>query len=496
MTGSAPASSGPLRAFVRPALCAAMALAVAALPDLGLPGGVAAEWACFVCAAALVAVAIRSHPDGLACGAAALFVAIAAKDGVLVVESAYVNLFHVVLGGIALALVWGWSRGRMRRLEQPLQPAPATGGPAAPATGAPAAPRLTRPRGMEWGLIAFPLAGLWSLIASTAPAATLAHVARLALLVTVALLVARLLPDERSRRVALTAFVFAAVPLAAVALFQWLLPELSPGNVHYPWVPPGADVEVRPAGFYMDPNFLGAHLVVAALIALGFAGSARRWYLWAITAAGLLGVVAITFSRSAWIAAAVGVVVLVFVGGRRVRRLSIAAVLATIILGAALMGPQSLLARAESMLDTGPESSNITRILMMRSALAIVADYPVFGVGLGAFERVYPSYVLEGADTTITHPHQVALAMAAEAGIGGVAAVLVLLVTGGVAMVRVCRGRPSHERAIVAVLLALGVASFFQYFLFFEVAWLFAGLLSSAAAETAAATEPRPSGKE
>ena len=88
MIGNAPASSGPLRALVRPALLAAMALVAAALPNLGLPGGAAIEWVCFACAAALVAAAIGSHPDGLALAAAALFAAIAAKDGVLVVKSA------------------------------------------------------------------------------------------------------------------------------------------------------------------------------------------------------------------------------------------------------------------------------------------------------------------------------------------------------------------------------------------------------------------------
>jgi len=43
------------------------------------------------------------------------------------------------------------------------------------------------------------VAGLWSLVESSAPTVTLIAIARLLLMVAIALLIARLLPDERSR---------------------------------------------------------------------------------------------------------------------------------------------------------------------------------------------------------------------------------------------------------------------------------------------------------
>jgi len=72
-----------------------------------------------------------------------------------------------------------------------------------------------------------------------------------------------------------------------------------------------------------------------------------------------------------------------------------------------LIGPSVLLTRAGSMFDMSEHSSNVTRVLMARSSLEMIADYPLFGTGLGTFDRVYPDYMIQGANPEITHPHQV-----------------------------------------------------------------------------------------
>jgi len=64
----------------------------------------------------------------------------------------------------------------------------------------------------------------------------------------------------------------------------------------------------------LDPNFLAAHLTAASLVALGLASRGRKWALWVLAAVGMLGVVALTLSRSAWLAAAAGIVVLAVTG--------------------------------------------------------------------------------------------------------------------------------------------------------------------------------------
>lgn len=431
-----------------------MALAVAVVPLGG-----ALEWVRFVVAAALVAAAVLSHPDGPACAAAALFVTIALKDGALVVPGVYVGLFHVVLAGAVGAAVIVALRRR-------------------------ALPDL-RPRGLEWALGLLPLAGLWSLPTSLAPGQTALACARLVMLWAAALVVSRSLTDRRTLRVAVVAFAFAAVPLAVLAFLQWAFPGLGIGTVHRPAV--GA--QIRPAGFYLDPSFLGAHLVLAAGASLWIAGTARRWWLWTAAAVGMLGVVALTYSRSAWLEAAAGIAVLLAIGNRRVRTVTLGVTVAAALAGAVLLGPSLVTGRALSVFDYGTESPNATRVLMARSTLAMIADRPLFGTGLKAFDVAYPGYRLPGADVSIAHPHQVPLALVAETGLAGALALGALALTGVGAMVRARRDcSPAGGAAAVGVL-ALGVGSFFQYFLYFEPAWLFAGLLAAAA--SAQSEKPR-----
>ncbi len=442
------------RAGTISAVAAAVALVVAVVPALTDAVSGPWAWVCFAAASGAAGLAMLAHPRGLAGGVSALFVTIAIKDAVLVVPGTFVNLFHVVTAGLVIALTVSRLTGRRTT--------------------------LVRVRGLDWGLIALLFAGLWSLPASVDAGVTLVYLARLLLMITLAVLVSRLLPDERDRLLVMRCFVVAALVMAGFALVQWLVPDLGVGNVHRPWAPPGVEREVRPAAFYLDPNFMAAHLVVGALVALGLAGTQRRWLPWAVSAAALLGVVAITLSRSAWVGAAVGLIVLVAIGGTRVRRIALVVVAATLALGVLLVGPQALLDRAASTLEVGDNSSNDTRLFMMRAALEMFADHPVSGTGLGTFDRVYPSYRLPAANPAIDHPHQVPLTLMAEAGLGGIAAMLIVLVTGGVAAMRLARRGPVHERAILAALTALAVGAFFQYYFFFEVAWLSLGLLAAA----------------
>mgnify|MGYP001049729957 CR=1 FL=1 len=428
----------------------AAALAISALVLVLIPLDGAAAWARFALAAGLVTAAAVSHPDGAALSAAALFAAIAAKDGVLVVPQASAGLFHVVLAGSVAAAAW-----RAWRRSAPTGRIPALA--------------------LALGLV--PLAGAWSLVASRAPEATVTGVARLVMLWAAALVVAYSLRTRRDVRVALTAGVAAALALTGVALVQWLWPGLGIGAVRATT----ATVATlsRPSGFYLDPNFLGAHLVIAVLLALGLAGDARRPWAWGVAAAAILGAVVLTFSRSAWVEVAVGLAVLAAFADRRVRTVLAGVVVAAAIAGVALVGPTAIADRAVSVLETDGEGSNATRLLMVRSSLAMIADRPLAGTGLEAFEIVYPSYRLPGADPNITHPHQVVLAFVAETGLGGAVAVLVLSLLGGRAVVASLRSRAPAGVAVAAAVLALAAGSFFQFFLYFEVAWLAVGLLAA-----------------
>ncbi|MBF4508986.1 MAG: O-antigen ligase family protein [Aeromicrobium sp.] len=438
-------------------------LAVLALLACLVPMSGPLAWLRFVVAAVLVAAATLSHRDGPAWVAAALFAALAFKDGVRVVPGAHVGLFHVVLAGAALAVVLRAVRGGARTPSAPI--------------------------GLEWALGLLPLAGLWSLPTSLDPGQTALHIARLAMLWLAALLVSRLLSDREAQDRAVTALAVTGGLLAALAFFQWLAPDVAIGSIHRSGR--GVAEGIRPAGFYLDPNFLGAHLALAALAALSIAGSRRPWWPWLLAALATLGAVVITYSRSAWVAVVAGMAALLVTGGTRLRVAVIGIGIAGVIVGAALLGPGEVAGRISSILDADTDSSNATRVLMMRSSIAMIADRPVFGTGLKAYEDAYPDYALPGSEPGVTHPHQVPLALVAETGFMGVVALGAVFTAGVASMLRVRRLGSVSGRVATAGLVAVGVGSFFQYFLYFELAWLMAGLLAAVVrAERGLTTRP------
>ena len=447
--GSPPFEAG-LGAGARRALM--FSLASLALCVVPLDGAVA--WARFGAAAALAAAAALSHRDGAVYAAVALLVTVGLKDGLPIVPGAHVGVFHVVLAAAIIAAGIRVLRGE-HRLSLRLRP-------------------------LEWALGLLPLAGLWSLPMSLAPGQTLASIARLLMLWAAALVVSRSLASRRAVRTAVIAFVAAAVPLALFAFAQWLAPDVVIGSMHRSG---GASATlIRPAVFYMDPNFLAAHLVLASLAALWLVGSARRWWLPVATAVASLGAVAITFSRSAWVSAAAGLAVLAAIGNRRVRLAAAGVVVTAALGGVALLGPAAISDRALSVFETQSDRSNMTRMQMARSTLAMIADRPVFGTGLKAFDVAFPDYQLPGGNPAVTHPHQVPLAVVAETGVAGALALALLLVTGLAAMRSAGRDPEGLGGAVTAGIIALGAGSLFQYFLYFEPAWLYAGLLAAVAA--------------
>lgn len=453
------------------AVAAALGLLAAAVTYLPLPG--VPEWMRFATASALVAGAVLVPGIGLPVVVAALFGAVGLRD-LAVASAMWGNLFFVVLVGALIAAIVGAVRSRSA------------------VTG-----RLTP---LEWAMLGMLGAGLWSLAASLDPAASIAYLGRMSLLVAAGLLVSRVARTPRGIRWCLDVFVVASVALALLALAQWAVPDLGIGRVHVPSVN-AADVTVRPSGFYLDPNFLGAHLSIAALAALAFAASSKRRR-WPIAAAALLfTAVAVTYSRSAWLAAAVGLVTLALLGGRRARLAVAVALLVGLVAGGALVGPERLLGRAASVIEAGPESAGATRIGLARSSLAMIADRPVFGTGLEAFDEAYPDYRLPGAEATITHPHQVPLAFVAETGIAGALALLGLVAATLATARRLSSGDPAVRAALLAGVAAIAVGALFQFFLYWEVAWLWVGLLSAAGAlprpeRSACASGGADSGKE
>jgi len=71
----------------------------------------------------------------------------------------------------------------------------------------------------------------------------------------------------------------------------------------------------------------------------------------------------------------------------------------------------------------------VERLAHWQAALAMLEDRPLFGVGIGNYVPVYPAYALPGWKDPLGHAHNYYLHIAAETGLLGLAAYLMLLAT-------------------------------------------------------------------
>lgn len=108
--------------------------------------------------------------------------------------------------------------------------------------------------------------------------------------------------------------------------------------------------------------------------------------------------------------------------------------------------------------------TNEMRIYIWQSALAMIRDYPIFGVGLDRFLYVYPKYMLPQAalEPNLSHPHNLVLDFWLRLGIMGLLAALTLLGAffyTGIRLVRIFQQMPQDisvrwGRAIAVALIA------------------------------------------
>jgi hypothetical protein len=204
-------------------------------------------------------------------------------------------------------------------------------------------------------------------------------------------------------------------------------------------------------GFYIATTFL---VLAGALCAYLFLEKPIRWravssYLLLLGSAAVA--VAGTYSRSAWILAGFGAVVLVWLLGRPFwsrRRAAVAGVAAVVAIGLA----SPLIASRLGSSERGNAKSTQVHEHTMSIAVKLAARHPLTGVGLGGYGRYadQPPLISSSVSTFLT--------VAAELGIPGLLLLLGAIVVTSFAAIRsVLRSRPA-ERALLAGLTAAFVA--------------------------------------
>jgi putative inorganic carbon (HCO3(-)) transporter len=210
-------------------------------------------------------------------------------------------------------------------------------------------------------------------------------------------------------------------------------------------------------GLYMTYSGLLMLVTCAAVSRIMFATHNRAWA--ALVLPALLVALGFTFTRSAWIGAAVGLGILFLLRDWRL------IVLLPLALGAFLLvAPPRLAARLYSTVSL-TDPSNVDRIAMMKSGWHIIKDRPLTGVGPDMIIQVYPHYRDPSAVNQLNpHLHNVPLQIAAERG---VPALIVWLWFIGVLIRDFWRRRtlpqPSLSNTGLAVIGAMLAAGLFEY---------------------------------
>jgi O-antigen ligase len=252
-----------------------------------------------------------------------------------------------------------------------------------------------------------------------------------------------LVPSLAALRPLVWSLLGSASVVSAIAIAQVL------GNIH--------TVEVegarRALGTYFSPNHLGLFLGRAFPFALALSLWVPRWRPWALLIAALIALaIGATFSAGAWLGAAASLLVLAAFWGPR-------ALVATALSGGALAAVGMLtfaalgIERVTGQFSRTGETANFRRQIWT-SALAMVRDHPLLGIGLDNFLYRYQlEYILPAAwqEPNISHPHNWALQFWLELGVPGLVAAVGLLGSFFWLALRRLRRAPSGEnRALVA----------------------------------------------
>ncbi|HVA26007.1 MAG TPA: O-antigen ligase family protein [Chloroflexota bacterium] len=216
-----------------------------------------------------------------------------------------------------------------------------------------------------------------------------------------------------------------------------------------------AEGVLRMVGVYRSPDNFALYLarLVPVAAALGLlAPMNKRWRAIYLTGAALgLGGVLLSFTRGAWIGVFVALLVVAAFAGRRWLA---AGLLGGAVAAAAISTLQAR--RIQSLFEFAPGTTGFTRIELWRATVRMIADHPLFGVGLDNFLYQYPRYILPDArnEPDLSHPHNLLLDFWSRIGIFGLAALVWLEIVFFRMAARVIRSGKGFQRAAAIGLLA------------------------------------------
>jgi len=220
---------------------------------------------------------------------------------------------------------------------------------------------------------------------------------------------------------------------------------------------------LRAYGTFPHPNLLGGFTLafLAGPAALFLLHPRRpRWSV-ALFAAGV-SLLVLTFSRSAWAGLAAAGLVLFFHRHKFERKSLLVLALAGVFGVFAVVAPlnELIFIRAGASQVATETFSNDARAWLIQSALGIIRDYPVFGIGAGTYIVEYARRAPYGY--LIEPVHNLPLLVMAELGIVGA---LLFIVLGVILIWKILRAKRPERVLFSAMLAGLLATSMFDHYL-------------------------------
>jgi O-antigen ligase len=331
---------------------------------------------------------------------------------------------------------------------------------------------------------AFLFAALLSMTVALSLQASLKEFTKWAEMFAIYIFVANNLDQAKLPRL-LVAMFLAGLSEAAIGIYQFLFQVGPKGFILF-------DRFMRAFGTFEQPNPYAGYLGLIVPVALGvsFTVVSGWWvvgrksrplstvhYPLAALAAGafaaMLTALFMSWSRGAWLGVGAALVVTIIVQSRRALVLSVIAAFVltfAILLSSINVIPSVVAERFSGVADyfgvfdvrgVKVDDSNyaiVERMAHWESAAMMFAAHPVLGVGIGNYAVAYPAYALPNWSDPLGHAHNYYLNVAAEAGIIGLIAYLILWASAFWQGWRAVRVTSGWQRGVAAGLLGMIVA--------------------------------------
>jgi O-antigen ligase len=186
---------------------------------------------------------------------------------------------------------------------------------------------------------------------------------------------------------------------------------------------PGGTVSSNPAGF---TSFIMPPLMIALALFMANRQPFRTPLLWLLILGGC-AVVGLSYTRAAWAGLMLGfaMVCLLLLRYRLLRIRRTMAIIIALVVAASILVP-TMMMRIDK--DYGEGDGWSERLGLIRIALDIISAHPLTGIGPGSYSYIFKDYVLHLPDQWLYTVHNEFLLRAAENGIpGAIAFVLVIL---------------------------------------------------------------------